>query len=177
MQVGQRVRAARKEDDIPLNPFTAGVYVATMMATVYVLKQKVVFWQLCPLEHSGDCCNAVSVALYNAKSQTFLGTGSDAQVVMSTATFIAGPPLLGDLQRVYHRGSRQPEPVHACAGCRLHGVLIAAMSDHQQEHCPPVAQGSATDHQPGSAFASSDSHAHGHCAGGQLLVHSAPRLS
>jgi ketol-acid reductoisomerase len=39
-QVGQRVRAARIEEDIPLNPFTAGVYVATMMATVYVLKQK-----------------------------------------------------------------------------------------------------------------------------------------
>jgi ketol-acid reductoisomerase len=35
------VRAARIEEDIPLNPFTAGVYVATMMATVYVLKQKV----------------------------------------------------------------------------------------------------------------------------------------
>jgi hypothetical protein len=41
LQVGQRVRAARIEEDIPLNPFTAGVYVATMMATVYVLKQKV----------------------------------------------------------------------------------------------------------------------------------------
>ena len=35
------MRAARIEEDIPLNPFTAGVYVATMMATVYVLKQKV----------------------------------------------------------------------------------------------------------------------------------------
>lgn len=41
LQVGQRVRAARIEEEIPLNPFTAGVYVATMMATVYVLKQKV----------------------------------------------------------------------------------------------------------------------------------------
>jgi ketol-acid reductoisomerase len=39
-QVGQKVRAARNEAEIPLNPFTAGVYVATMMATVYVLKQK-----------------------------------------------------------------------------------------------------------------------------------------
>jgi len=35
------VRAARKEEDIPLNPFTAGVYIATMMATVQVLREKV----------------------------------------------------------------------------------------------------------------------------------------
>ena len=40
-EVGQRVRAARKEEDIPLNPFTAGVYIATMMATVQVLREKV----------------------------------------------------------------------------------------------------------------------------------------
>ncbi|KAL3160439.1 hypothetical protein ABBQ32_010759 [Trebouxia sp. C0010 RCD-2024] len=39
-EVGQRVRAARKEEDIPLNPFTAGVYIATMMATVQVLREK-----------------------------------------------------------------------------------------------------------------------------------------
>lgn len=35
-QVGKDVRAKRVEDDIPLDPFTAGVYVATMMATVQV---------------------------------------------------------------------------------------------------------------------------------------------
>jgi ketol-acid reductoisomerase len=35
-----QVRAARKEDEIPLNPFTAGVYVATMMATVKTLQEK-----------------------------------------------------------------------------------------------------------------------------------------
>lgn len=40
-EVGQRVRAARKEEDIPLNPFTAGVYIAIMMATVQVLREKV----------------------------------------------------------------------------------------------------------------------------------------
>ena len=40
-EVGQRVRAARKEEEIPLNPFTAGVYIATMMATVIVLREKV----------------------------------------------------------------------------------------------------------------------------------------
>ncbi len=40
-EVGQRVRATRKEEDIPLNPFTAGVYIATMMATVQVLREKV----------------------------------------------------------------------------------------------------------------------------------------
>ncbi len=45
-QVGQHVRAARDENAIPINPFTAGVYVATMMATVYVLKQKVCESQL-----------------------------------------------------------------------------------------------------------------------------------
>ncbi|DBB07086.1 TPA: hypothetical protein ACH3X1_011669 [Trebouxia sp. C0004] len=39
-EVGQRVRAARKEEEIPLNPFTAGVYIATMMATVQVLREK-----------------------------------------------------------------------------------------------------------------------------------------
>lgn len=36
MQVGSKVRAERVEAEIPLNPFTAGVYVATMMATVEV---------------------------------------------------------------------------------------------------------------------------------------------
>lgn len=39
-QVGQKVRAARKEADIPINPFTAGVYIATMMATVQTLQEK-----------------------------------------------------------------------------------------------------------------------------------------
>ncbi len=33
-KVGQKVRAARDEAKIPLNPFTAGVYVATMMAQI-----------------------------------------------------------------------------------------------------------------------------------------------
>ncbi len=37
-EVGTKVRAKRVEDQIPLHPFTAGVYVATMMATVDVLK-------------------------------------------------------------------------------------------------------------------------------------------
>merc|ERR1712157_218328 len=36
-QVGEEVRATRDEDSIPLNPFTAGVYIATMMATLDVL--------------------------------------------------------------------------------------------------------------------------------------------
>merc|ERR1712157_67169 len=36
-QIGEEVRATRDEDSIPLNPFTAGVYVATMMATLDVL--------------------------------------------------------------------------------------------------------------------------------------------
>ena len=40
VQVGQKVRAERDESKIPLNPFTAGVYVATMMATVQVLREK-----------------------------------------------------------------------------------------------------------------------------------------
>jgi ketol-acid reductoisomerase len=39
-QVGQNVRAQRKEDEIPLNPFTAGVYIAVMMATVQTLAEK-----------------------------------------------------------------------------------------------------------------------------------------
>eukprot|EP00803_Ostreobium_quekettii_P005665 evm.model.scf_609.7 EVM.evm.TU.scf_609.7 scf_609:49831-57683(+) len=38
-QVGKNVRANRVEADIPLDPFTAGVYVAVMMATVEVLKR------------------------------------------------------------------------------------------------------------------------------------------
>lgn len=37
-EVGAKVRAKRVESEIPLNPFTAGVYVATMMATVEVLR-------------------------------------------------------------------------------------------------------------------------------------------
>jgi ketol-acid reductoisomerase len=36
-QVGEEVRANRDEDAIPMNPFTAGVYVATMMAQCDVL--------------------------------------------------------------------------------------------------------------------------------------------
>lgn len=32
------MRAMRVEEEIPLNPFTAGVYVATMMAQIDVLK-------------------------------------------------------------------------------------------------------------------------------------------
>jgi len=35
--VGEKVRAERDEENIPLNPFTAGVYVATMMAQIDVL--------------------------------------------------------------------------------------------------------------------------------------------
>ena len=38
-EVGQKVRAKRVEKDIPLNPFTAGVYIATMMATVEILRE------------------------------------------------------------------------------------------------------------------------------------------
>ena len=40
LKVGQEVRAKRDESKIPLNPFTAGVYVATMMATIEVLREK-----------------------------------------------------------------------------------------------------------------------------------------
>lgn len=36
-KVGAKVRASRKEEAIPLNPFTAGVYIATMMAQIDVL--------------------------------------------------------------------------------------------------------------------------------------------
>lgn len=38
--VGAKVRADRDEDKIPLNPFTAGVYVATMMAQIDVLLEE-----------------------------------------------------------------------------------------------------------------------------------------
>jgi ketol-acid reductoisomerase len=36
-QVGKEVRAARTEDSAPLNPFTAGVYLATMVAQIDIL--------------------------------------------------------------------------------------------------------------------------------------------
>jgi len=36
-QVGEKVRAARVEDKIPLNPTTAGIYIAVMMAQIDVL--------------------------------------------------------------------------------------------------------------------------------------------
>ena len=38
-KVGEQVRAKRDESKIPLNPTTAGVYVATMMAQIDVLKK------------------------------------------------------------------------------------------------------------------------------------------
>ncbi len=39
-KVGEKVRAERVEEDIPLNPFTAGVYCATMMAQIDLLVEK-----------------------------------------------------------------------------------------------------------------------------------------
>jgi ketol-acid reductoisomerase len=39
-QVGIKVRANRQPDRIPINPVTAGVYIATMMAQVDLLKEK-----------------------------------------------------------------------------------------------------------------------------------------
>ncbi len=36
-QTGKQVRAMRVEDEIPLDPFTAGVYIATMMAQIDIL--------------------------------------------------------------------------------------------------------------------------------------------
>jgi ketol-acid reductoisomerase len=39
-KVGEKVRANRNEEDAPLNPFTAGVYVATMMAQIDVLLEE-----------------------------------------------------------------------------------------------------------------------------------------
>lgn len=39
-QIGKDVRAKRVESEIPLDPFTAGVYVATMMATIETLREK-----------------------------------------------------------------------------------------------------------------------------------------
>jgi len=39
-QVGKDVRAARVEEKIPINPFTAGVYIAVMMAQIDLLEEK-----------------------------------------------------------------------------------------------------------------------------------------
>jgi ketol-acid reductoisomerase len=39
-KVGEGVRAARVESEIPLNPFTAGIYCATMMAQIDTLREK-----------------------------------------------------------------------------------------------------------------------------------------
>jgi ketol-acid reductoisomerase len=39
-KVGERVRARRIEERIPLHPFTAGVYLATMMAQIDILMEK-----------------------------------------------------------------------------------------------------------------------------------------
>src|SRR6185503_6649082 len=38
-QTGEKVRADRKEEEIPLDPFTAGVYIATMMAQIDILME------------------------------------------------------------------------------------------------------------------------------------------
>jgi hypothetical protein len=53
-RVGARVRAERVEDKIPLNPFTAGVYVATMMAQMMHINKtrlghKCFRWTMCAL--------------------------------------------------------------------------------------------------------------------------------
>ena len=37
--MGERVRASRVEENIPLNPTTAGIYIAVMMAQIDVLKK------------------------------------------------------------------------------------------------------------------------------------------
>ncbi|MGE0056365.1 MAG: ketol-acid reductoisomerase [Dehalococcoidia bacterium] len=37
--VGEKVRARRVEENIPLDPFTAGVYIATMMAQIDILRE------------------------------------------------------------------------------------------------------------------------------------------
>ena len=39
-KVGERVRARRVEEKLPLHPFTAGVYVGVMMAQVALLEEK-----------------------------------------------------------------------------------------------------------------------------------------
>jgi ketol-acid reductoisomerase len=39
-RVGEKVRATRNEATLPLNPFTAGAYVAMMMAQIDVLDEK-----------------------------------------------------------------------------------------------------------------------------------------
>jgi ketol-acid reductoisomerase len=39
-RTGEKVRARRDESKIPLNPFTAGVYIATMMAQIDELDEK-----------------------------------------------------------------------------------------------------------------------------------------
>ena len=39
-KVGEKVRARRVEDKIPIHPFTAGVYIATMMAQIDLLNDK-----------------------------------------------------------------------------------------------------------------------------------------
>jgi ketol-acid reductoisomerase len=39
-KVGEKVRESRDDDKIPINPFTAGVYVATMMAQIDVLLEE-----------------------------------------------------------------------------------------------------------------------------------------
>ena len=38
-QVGKAVRASRVEEDIPMNPFTAGVYCAMMVSQIDVLRE------------------------------------------------------------------------------------------------------------------------------------------
>lgn len=52
--MGQKVRAERDQHDVKINPFTAGVYIAVMMATVQTLQEK---------GHPySEICNEVSTA-------------------------------------------------------------------------------------------------------------------
>jgi len=48
-KVGKAVRASRVEEDIPMNPFTAGVYCAMMVSQIDVLRENGHSWS--------ECCN------------------------------------------------------------------------------------------------------------------------
>ena len=144
-QYGANVRAQRGEGDMPINPFTAGVYVATMMATVTVLREKVRHDQIGRLPEPPACtCHAMDVGVmlwltdlcckchglwptYSAKSRLLYFAPSTC---INTVT--AGSPLLGDLQRVDHRGGGQLEPIHARPGRGLHGGQLLLHSTARQ---------------------------------------------
>src|SRR4051812_40216658 len=125
-QVGKTVRADRKEDEIPLDPFTAGVYIATMMAQIDILlennhpysevaNESVIeaVDSLNPYMHA----RGVSYMVDNCSTTARLGARKWAPRFDYLLTQQAYPAVDSDQQAV------DPKPFEAFEGHVIHDVL------------------------------------------------------